>query len=106
MEKYTINIAVDFSANLGGRKKDLGSFSGEEFFENILEKKYVEAQNHGEPLHIYLDGATPYGSGFLDQSFGELYRKYGEKTRENIVFHTEFFQWIVDYINTEIWKQK
>ena len=36
--------------------------------------------------------------------FGELARNYGaEKVRNTIIFKTSVFQWVVDYINKEIW---
>lgn len=104
MGKYAINIAMDFSKNLGGRWKKLGPYSGEAFFEEILEKKYLEAKHANEVLHIFLDGASPYGSSFLDQSFGTLYRKYGKEVVDTVCFRTEYFGWIVDFIKTEIWK--
>ena len=104
MEEFVINIALDFSKNLGGRKREHGLFSGEAFFEEILEQKYLEAKAVKKLLHIYLDGASPYGSSFLDESFGQLYRKEGNEVTNNLVFHTEYFSWIVDYIETEIWK--
>ena len=86
MEEFVINIALDFSKSLGGRKIEHGLFSGEAFFEKILEKKYLEAKGKEQLLHIYLDGASPYGSSFLDESFGQLYRKKGNEVVSNIVF--------------------
>ena len=105
MEKYSINIATQFNDKLGGRWKQYGPFSGQEFYEKLLLNKFNEAFEQNEKLHIYLDGAKPYGSSFLDQSFGELSRICGiEKVRNNIVFHTEYYGWIVKFINYEIWK--
>jgi len=100
----TINIATDFNKNLGGREKKLGEFSGEEFFEDVLKKKYLEAKEKNCQLEIDLDGASPYGSSFLDQSFGELFRKYNDDVVSRIVFRTQYYNWIVDYIKQEIWK--
>lgn len=105
MEKFTINISKDFSSMLGGRWKRLGEWSGEEFYESKLEPQYLEALKKNEKLHIYLEGASPYGSSFLDQSFGELYRKYREDVKTRIVFHAEALKWIVDYIKEEIWER-
>ncbi len=104
MENILINIATDFSKNLGGRYKNLGDFSGEAFLEDILEKKYLEAKNANSQLEVNLDGASPYGSGFLDQSFGELFRKYDKDVVDRIVFKTQYFNWIVEYIKQEVWK--
>ena len=107
MEKYTINIAKDFSPRLGGRYRRLGKFSGEEFFEEILEKKYLEAKKNNEQLHIYMDGASPYGSSFIGQSFGELGFKYGGSVvKKIIVFHSELYKWIADYIIDDVWKER
>ena len=61
-----INIAQDFNDVLGGRFYTDGQYSGEEFFEEIN-----------------LDGTFGYPSSFIDQSFGELGRKYGEKMVQN-----------------------
>lgn len=105
MEEYKINIAEDFSPNLGVRYKRLGPFSGEEFYEEILENKFKKAITEGEKLHIYLDGASPYGSSFLDESFGKLARNYSiEEVNKIISFHTVNYKWIVEFIKSNIWK--
>ena len=107
MEKYKIEIAIDFSDKLGGRWIKLGPFSGELFYNDLLVIKFNEAFKEKEKLHIYLDGTKGYGSSFLDQSFGELARNFGIKNvEETIVFHTEFFNWDVSYIKEEIWAKK
>lgn len=99
-----INIAKDYSTTLGGRWIKLGYYSGEEFYNNILEPKYLEASKADDKLIIELDGTTGYPSSFLDQSFGELARKYGsENVRNTIVFDAKVFAWIADYIKSEIW---
>lgn len=107
MDEYKINIAKDFSPVLGGRWKNLGQFSGEEFYETVLKDKFVEAFSKEKQLHIFMDGAKGYGSSFLDQSFGELARQFGlEDVKKTLVFHTEFWEWVVKYINEEIWQRK
>lgn len=73
-----IDIKKDFTTTPGGRWKRLGPYSGEEFFEDILEKKYLLAVKQDTKLYIDLDGVTGYPSSFRDQSFGELSRKYGK----------------------------
>ncbi|MBA4240190.1 MAG: DUF4325 domain-containing protein [Sphingobacteriaceae bacterium] len=105
MEECKIEIAKEFSEKIGGRWIKLGPYSGEDFFNKLLKPKYLEAVNSNRKLHIYLDGTKGYGSSFLDQSFGQLSRDYGiENVRKNIEFHSQFFDWIVKYINEEIWK--
>lgn len=107
MEEQTINIYKDFSPILGGRFESLGQFSGEEFYKKILYPKFVDSQSRGKELHVYLDGTKGYGSSFLDQSFGELARQFDlEIVKKTLVFHTEYFEWVVKYINDEIWQKK
>ena len=107
MEKHKIEIAKDFSEILGGRWIKVGPFSGELFYDTILKQKFEEASFDNEKLHIYLDGTKGYGSSFLDQSFGELARKFGvENVEKTLVFHTEYFTWYVKYLKEEIWAKK
>ncbi len=107
MERFRIEIAKDFGDKLGGRWIKLGPFSGELFYNILLKPKFETALLENEKLHIYLDGAKGYGSSFLDQSFGELARKFGvEDVEKTIVFHTDFFEWNVKYIKDEIWSKK
>lgn len=107
MEKFTVNIAKDYSEILGGRWIKLGPYSGEEFYNQILNPKFEQAFKEREMLHVYLDGTKGYGSSFLDQSFGELARIYGVTTVESVIqFHTHYFKWYVDYIKNEIWQKK
>ncbi len=104
MERFEINIAGDYSINLGGRFERLGPFSGERFYNEKLKEKFENAIKSNEKLHIFLDGTTGYGSSFLDQSFGELGRTFGvEKVYNNIIFHTNSFNWEVKYLKEEIW---
>lgn len=105
MGKIVINIATDFSPNLGGRKKSLGNYSGEQFFEDLLEPQFLEARKNGEQLQVLLDGASPYGSSFVDESFGELARRYGSQEVKGIVVITStLYGWIVDYIREQLWR--
>lgn len=104
MEKVEIDIGIDFSTKLGGRWIKLGPHSGEEFYEELLEKKFLEAKQKDTKLYIYMDGAKGYGSSFLDQSFGELARKYNvSEVKERIVFVTQLFEWNIEYLKEEIW---
>lgn len=107
MEEFKIVIAEDFSVKPGGRWKNLGSDSGEEFYETVLLPKYENAVVSGEKLHVYLDGVRSYPYSFLDQSFGELARQKGANdVCSQIIFHAETFNWVIDYIKNEIWFKK
>ena len=103
-QNLKINIAKDYSRIVLGRWKRLGPYSGEDFYEIMLLPKYNEAVKKGVLLEIELDGTKGYPSSFLDQSFGELARNMGvDKVRSVIVFHAKVFQWVIKYINEEIW---
>ncbi|MBP1630003.1 MAG: hypothetical protein H6Q15_896 [Bacteroidetes bacterium] len=107
MEKFKIKIAEEFSTKPGGRQIKYGPFSGEAFYKELLEKRFDDAIKTNEKLYIYLDGTGSYGSSFLDESFGQLAREKGrDLVINNIVFVTETFDWIVDYIKKEVWGEK
>ncbi len=85
-----INISKDFSDVLGGRYRTDGKYSGEEFFESLLESKFKEAKSLNTKLEINLDGTFGYPSSFIDQSFGELGRRYGsEEVLSTLIFISE-----------------
>lgn len=71
-----IKIAEDFSEIPGGRYKDKGAFSGEEFREDYLIEKLNLAIENNEKLIIDLDGGYGYATSFLDEAFGRLKEKY------------------------------
>lgn len=73
----TIKVAEDFSDVLGGRFRTDGDYSGEEFYETLLCRKFDTAVKNKEKLLIDLDGTFGYPSSFIDQSFGELSRRFG-----------------------------
>ena len=74
-----INIAKDFSNIPGGRYKNEGKFSGEEFREDVLKPKYFEAKQNCEHLLVDLDGSYGYPTSFLDEAFGGLARELNEE---------------------------
>ncbi len=99
-----VNIAKEYSTTLGGRWIRLGEFSGEDFFNKILEPMYLRSKKENSILTVELDGTTGYPSSFLDQSFGELARKYGKDNVKNTIeFKAKVFSWVADYIISEIW---
>lgn len=104
MEELKIIITSEFNDKLGGRWIKLGPYSGEAFYNELLLPRYKKARELEVKLNIYLDGTKGYGSSFLDQSFGELARENGvNEVKETIVFHTDFFEWNVKYLEEEIW---
>ena len=69
-----IIIASEYSETPGGRFKHEGSFSGQDFREQLLLPKYKQALSNSEPLYIDLDGGYGYSSSFLEEAFGGLVR--------------------------------
>jgi hypothetical protein len=74
-----INQALDFSETPGARYKTDGDFSGEDFFEKILEPKFLEIKDTENVLFVNLDNTAGYATSFLDEAFGGVARKYGKK---------------------------
>ncbi len=71
-QSITINIAKDFTDTPGGRYREDGSFSGQEFLENLLRPAYEEAIKTEKALIIELDDVYGYPSSFVSGSFGVL----------------------------------
>lgn len=74
-----INIAKDFSETPGARSREDGKYSGEEFREEVLIPKFLEAKEKKEKLLIDFDGGYGYLISFLEEAFGGLARKFGSK---------------------------
>ena len=103
METIVINIAKEFSPVVGARYRTLGPYSGQAFYEEILEPKFQLAQLEGKKLEIFLDGVRSYSESFLDESFGVLARKYGiDVVKDTIIFTHETKEWTVNYIYNNI----
>jgi STAS-like domain of unknown function (DUF4325) len=70
-----LKIASDFSTAPGPRRKTEGGYSGEEFRQDILLPKLLEAIEKHSDLTVDLDGTAGYGTSFLEESFGGLIRE-------------------------------
>jgi hypothetical protein len=66
-------VAEQFSRFPGGRLRSHGPYSGEEFRDDVL----IPLFERCEKLTIDLTDAITYGASFLDESFGELGKRYG-----------------------------
>ena len=75
----TIRICDDFSEVPGGRFIKEGNHSGEQFRDEILIKKYEEAEKSDDTLEIDFDGTYGFGTSFLEEAFGGLVRKYKKR---------------------------
>ena len=86
-----LRIATDFSEIPGGRGRDEGDHSGEEFREEHLEPRFAEALERGAILYVDLDGVEGYATSFLEEAFGGLTRKYsGRLTPDEITRRIQF----------------
>lgn len=107
MDEFKIVIARDFSPTPGGRWRELGPFSGQAFYEELLKPKFEEAVASNEKLHIDLDGVRSYPYSFLDQSFGQLARDKGiDMVNKVLVFHASEKEWVIKYLHKEVWKDE
>lgn len=67
------SVANEFSRFPGGRKRKNGKHSGEEFREDVV----LPLLDIYEFVTFDLSGSAGYGSGFLDEAFGELGKIFG-----------------------------
>lgn len=70
-------IATEFTEYPGPRYKYQGEYSGEKFFEEVLDGQMQDAIDKDVKLEIDLDGTAGYASSFLDEAVGNLVKKYG-----------------------------
>lgn len=70
--KDHIIIAKDFTTTPGARYRRDGEFSGEQFLDEILLKKFEKAVAEKYILQIDLDKVWGYPSSFVSGSFGKL----------------------------------
>ena len=86
MPDRTIKIATDFSRYPGGRFRDDGPNSGQEFREDFLVPALADAVSTNGQVVVTLDGAAAYASSFLEEAFGGLVRTSG--INPNVVTRT------------------
>src|SRR4051812_9592535 len=72
-----LKIATQFTTAPGPRYISEGKFSGEQFRKEQLLPKLREATAANDHLDVILDGASGYGTSFLEESFGGLIREDG-----------------------------
>ena len=70
-----IKIAEDFSKAPGPRYRTEGKYSGQQFREDILHPRVLDALEQGVVLTVDFDGAFGYGTSFLEEAFGGLIRE-------------------------------
>lgn len=80
-----IKISVDFSNTPGGRYIEECPNSGQQFRNDILEPKYIEAKEKNEKILVDLDDCYGFPISFLEEAFGGLARKYPKDNLLNII---------------------
>lgn len=69
-----ISVIKDFTRTPGPRYISEGDFSGELFRKEVLLPKIREAMEQKTQITVDLDGASGYGTSFLEEAFGGLIR--------------------------------
>lgn len=86
----TLKIAEEFSKMPGPRFRKEGSFSAEQFREELLQPKFDQAEQAGQRLLVDLDGGFGYATSFLEEAFGGLARTYSpEKVLKVLDFKSD-----------------
>jgi len=75
-----IDVGRDFSMTPGGRYRNDGAWSGEEFREELLEPK-IKA---GDNVIVDLDGPVGFTTSFLEEVFGGIVRIFGPKVKDRV----------------------
>lgn len=91
----------DFSKSPGPRYKYLGPYAGEEYRDSVLLPAFNTAREAKTKLIVNLDlsGDDGYGSSFLDESFGELVRRFGlEEVQRILEFRAPNEPWWIDEV--------
>lgn len=92
----TINISTDFSDCPGPRYHNQGDFTGEDFYHQLLNEKFMECVRDDDDLTVNLDDTNGYMSSFLDEAFGNLVYDFGpdEVTKRLKIVSNEEPVWI------------
>lgn len=73
----TLSIVKEFSKTPGFRYRTQSpTTSGEQFRDDLLEPKYLEALKNHDKLQVVLDGTDGYLTSFIEEAFGGLQRKH------------------------------
>ncbi|MBL7914578.1 MAG: STAS-like domain-containing protein [Bacteroidia bacterium] len=102
-----INIAKDFTTEPGARTYDDGPYSGQEFYDLLLEPKFAEAIKRQVKLKIILDGTEGFASSFLNEAFIRLGDKYGsDVVWNNIILISEEIPKYITKVKESIYEKR
>lgn len=94
-----LKIASEFSTTPGARYLTDGKHSGQEFYEQILKKRFESLLKANLKLTIDLDGTHGYATSFLDEAFGRLSKDFGADV---VIANTKFISNEEPYLIDEI----
>ena len=89
-----LDIGRDFSPDIGGRYKQHGPFSGEQF----REEKLIPALAAADTVTIHLDAISGYSASFFEEAFGGVVRKLGPSVIPRMSFETTSRKYLVPKI--------
>ena len=95
-----VSISEDFSRHPAGRTNADGPYNGQKFRRKYL----LHPLKAGHQVTVVLDGASGYGSSFLEEAFGGLVRVEGIPKEDvkrllNVVAHGAEYKPYIDLIN-------
>jgi hypothetical protein len=98
-----INVEKDFTDAPGARYRLDGPKSGQEFLEDLLEPRFLEAVKSGGKLLVDLDGTWGYASSFISATFGALSQKYGaSKVNQHLALKSDEDSILLEKVMSEI----
>lgn len=72
-----INIPIEFTKTPGWRTYSDGPFSGEQFYNELLKQRFLDAVDKNVKLKVILDGSNGYTTSFLNEAFRLLGGEFG-----------------------------
>ena len=93
---------LDFTRTPGPRYRLEGKHSGEEFRDDRLNPRFLEAREQGRLLIVDLDGTSGYASSFLEEAFGGLVRLHSRgEVVETVRVKSDTRPWYKEEVETE-----
>jgi phosphomannomutase len=103
----TINIAQQFTLTPGARYYTDGPKSGQEFYDELLKKGYLQALSDKVKLKIILDGTDGYASSFLNEAFSLLGNEFGaDNVWNSLIIISDEVPKYIDKIKKSVYEKR
>ncbi|HRF22990.1 MAG TPA: STAS-like domain-containing protein [Chitinophagaceae bacterium] len=103
----TINIAQQFTLTPGARYYTDGPKSGQEFYDVLLKKSFIQSLEEGVKLKVILDGTDGYASSFLNEAFSLLGNEFGDdKVWNNLIIISEEVPKYIDKVKKSVYEKR